>query len=346
MFKLIWVCIRYFWCSGRVFGVLIFHASAWCDCFLRKHGKHLQQLRQPRSQGDPGNEAAVAYWSFDNHVSRRTSSAFRSEADSSKSRLSTMHRSTFAQLFCLIWPVLASGLVYECNFDGTKLKEGTQQNFSSSSVPLEFVKQLPPLRTQSHSCIVTTDGKDRFLQVKAKTYGKTNGEIVFNFRAHRILDLQLKYLYPDQTYTNRKWNFRYHTAKSALVLFEYNRSAYFIYKILIVASCMVHFNFDRSLWSKSTGNWSGNLLFFKGTAPNFIHKHVVFIIYPNNVTTEGDHWWYVIKGLVMSWSIWNFNFLYVCVLKSRKSFAFVHQVRSRALRERRCVTLPQLKSVP
>ncbi|KAJ7365340.1 hypothetical protein OS493_005445 [Desmophyllum pertusum] len=137
----------------------------------------MMRLFSQKTRETFGNEVAVAYWSFDNHVSRRTSSALRSEADSSKSRLSTMHRSTFAQLFCLIWPVLAAGLVYECNFDGTKLKEGTQQNFSSSSVPMAFIKQLPPLRTQSHSCIVTTNGKDSFLQVKAKTYGKINDAV-------------------------------------------------------------------------------------------------------------------------------------------------------------------------
>ena len=89
-----------------------------------------------------------------------------------------MLRSCFAQLLCFIWPVLVAGLVYECNFDGTKQKGGGEQNLSSSIAPVAFVGRLPPFRTLSHSCMVTTDGKESFLHVKAKTYGETHGKSV------------------------------------------------------------------------------------------------------------------------------------------------------------------------
>lgn len=91
---------------------------------------------------------------------------------------STMLRLAFAQLLCLIWSVLCTGLVYECNFDGTKLEDGLEQNLSSSIPPLTFARQLPLSRALSHSCIVRTDGKESFLHVKAKTYGATRGKLV------------------------------------------------------------------------------------------------------------------------------------------------------------------------
>ena len=108
-----------------------------------------------------------------------------------------MNRSAFSRLLCFIWPVLAAGLVYECNFDGTKLKQGLEQNLSSPSAPLAFIRELPPFRTVSHSCIVTTNGKESFLHVKAKTYGETRGKsscIPSQTCTCRILDL-----YADQT---------------------------------------------------------------------------------------------------------------------------------------------------
>ena len=89
----------------------------------------------------------------------------------------TMPRLAFTQLLCLIWSVLCTGLVYECNFDGLKLK-GVEQNLSSSIVPLTFTRQLPLSRVLSHSCIIRTDRKESFLHVKAKTYGETRGKYV------------------------------------------------------------------------------------------------------------------------------------------------------------------------
>ena len=91
-----------------------------------------------------------------------------------------MLRPLFAQLVCLIYPVLTAALVHECYFDGEKTKAGTQQNLSSIT-PLAFSKTLPPFRTLSHSCIVTTDQKDSFLYVKGKTYEETSGRKAFNF---------------------------------------------------------------------------------------------------------------------------------------------------------------------
>lgn len=82
-----------------------------------------------------------------------------------------MFRSAFVQFCCLVWPLLASGLVYECNFDGTRLNEQPQRNLSSSTSQLEFIKQLPPTRTVSHSCIVTTGQRESLLRVKAKAFG-------------------------------------------------------------------------------------------------------------------------------------------------------------------------------
>ena len=82
-----------------------------------------------------------------------------------------MFRSAFVQFYCLVWPLLASGLVYECNFDGTRLNEQPQRNLSSSTSQLEFIKQLPPSRTVSHSCIVTTGQRESLLRVKAKAFG-------------------------------------------------------------------------------------------------------------------------------------------------------------------------------
>ena len=78
----------------------------------------------------------------------------------------------------LIWSVLCTGLVYECNFDGTKLKDGLEQNLSSSITPLTFARQLPLSRTLSHSCVIKTESKESFLHVKAKTYGATRGKLV------------------------------------------------------------------------------------------------------------------------------------------------------------------------
>ena len=91
---------------------------------------------------------------------------------------SAMLRLVFSQLLCLIWSVLCTGLVYECNFDGLKLKEGLKQNLPSSIAPLTFVRQLPLSRALSHSCIVRTDRKESFLHVKAKTHGETRGKLV------------------------------------------------------------------------------------------------------------------------------------------------------------------------
>lgn len=88
-----------------------------------------------------------------------------------------MLRLAFTQLLCLIWSVLCTGLVYECNFDGLKLKEGLEQNLSSSIALLTFARQLPLSRALSHSCIVRTDRKESFLHVKAKTYGETRGAL-------------------------------------------------------------------------------------------------------------------------------------------------------------------------
>ena len=85
-----------------------------------------------------------------------------------------MLRLAFTQLLCLTWSVLCTGLVYECNFDG--LKDGQEQNLSSSITPLTFARQLPLSRTLSHSCVVKTDRKESFLHVKAKTYGATRGK--------------------------------------------------------------------------------------------------------------------------------------------------------------------------
>ena len=119
-----------------------------------------------------------------------------------------MLRLVFSQLLCLIWSVLCSGLVYECNFDGLKLKEGLKQNLSSSIAPLTFVRQLPLSRALSHSCIVKTDRKESFLHVKAKTHGETRGKLVC-LPFHTDLQCCLLLLY-DRTrgiyyHANRKW---------------------------------------------------------------------------------------------------------------------------------------------
>ena len=90
-----------------------------------------------------------------------------------------MLRLAFTQLLCsVVFSVLCTGLVYECNFEGLKLKEGLGQNLSSSIAPLTFARQLPLSRALSHSCIVRTDTKESFLHVKAKTYGETRGKLV------------------------------------------------------------------------------------------------------------------------------------------------------------------------
>ena len=93
-----------------------------------------------------------------------------------------MLRPAFVHLFWLSWPLLASSLVYKCNFDGrVNLKEQPKHNLSSSKLtePLAFVKTLPPSRDVSHSCIVTTGERDSLLRVKAKAFGETSGKVVF-----------------------------------------------------------------------------------------------------------------------------------------------------------------------
>ena len=102
-----------------------------------------------------------------------------------------MLRLAFTQLLFLIWSVLCTGLVYECNFDGTKMKEGLEQNLSPSITPLTFARQLPLSRALSHSCIVRTDRKESFLHVKAKTYGATRGKLVCISFHKRMLLMRL-----------------------------------------------------------------------------------------------------------------------------------------------------------
>lgn len=90
-----------------------------------------------------------------------------------------MLRPPFVHLFCLSWPLLASSLVYKCNFDGVNLKEQPKHNLSWSTEPLAFAKTLPPSRDVSHSCIVTTGERDSLLRVKAKAFGEISGKVVF-----------------------------------------------------------------------------------------------------------------------------------------------------------------------
>ena len=90
-----------------------------------------------------------------------------------------MLRSAFGQLITLIWPLLTSGLLYKCNFDGELLTERTQYNLTTPFESLAFSRELPSSRAVSHSCIVTTDESESFLRVKASAFGETNGKGMF-----------------------------------------------------------------------------------------------------------------------------------------------------------------------
>ncbi|RMX53388.1 hypothetical protein pdam_00014256 [Pocillopora damicornis] len=82
-------------------------------------------------------------------------------------------------LMSFLWTISTAGLVNECNFDGEVTKAAALQNLSfiSSSSSVMFSRTLPSTRTSSHSCIVTTEDKDSFLYVKAKTSGEKNGTL-------------------------------------------------------------------------------------------------------------------------------------------------------------------------
>ena len=90
-----------------------------------------------------------------------------------------MLRSAFGQLLPFIWPLLTSGLVYKCNFDGELLKERTGYSLTSPFESLAFSRALPLSRAVSHSCTVKTGENESFLRVKARAFGGTNGKDMF-----------------------------------------------------------------------------------------------------------------------------------------------------------------------
>lgn len=100
-------------------------------------------------------------------------------------------------LMSFLWTISTAGLVNECNFDGVVTKAAALQNLSfiSSSSSVMFSRTLPSTRTSSHSCIVTTEDKDSFLYVKAKTSGEKNGKIERLFIADKHV-----YRYMDRSY--------------------------------------------------------------------------------------------------------------------------------------------------
>lgn len=100
-------------------------------------------------------------------------------------------------LMSFLWTISTAELVNECNFDGEVTKAAALQNLSfiSSSSSVMFSRTLPSTRTSSHSCIVTTEDKDSFLYVKAKTSGEKNGKIERLFIADKHL-----YIYMDRSY--------------------------------------------------------------------------------------------------------------------------------------------------
>ena len=94
-------------------------------------------------------------------------------------------------LMSFLWTLSTAGLVNECNFDGEVTKAAALQNLSfiSSSSSVMFSRTLPSTRTSSHSCIVTTEDKDSFLYVKAKTSGEKNGKIERLFIAETCIHI-------------------------------------------------------------------------------------------------------------------------------------------------------------
>ncbi|XP_067031737.1 uncharacterized protein [Acropora muricata] len=103
-------------------------------------------------------------------------------------------------IIVLITTPLTSGLVYQCNFQDPSLAYGEHRNVQM----LSFTRQLPASRTSSHYCVVTTDTNDSFFQVKARTFGQSNGSLhvaIFDSRDSTIGHLDISANGPEETVT-------------------------------------------------------------------------------------------------------------------------------------------------
>lgn len=82
-----------------------------------------------------------------------------------------MHRFGLIRWIFFIYAPLTSGLVYQCNFQGSSHE-------SLQAVPTHsFTQQLPSSRGYSHFCTVTTDKSYSFLRLKVRAFGQPNGSL-------------------------------------------------------------------------------------------------------------------------------------------------------------------------
>ncbi|XP_015779487.1 PREDICTED: uncharacterized protein LOC107357363 [Acropora digitifera] len=106
----------------------------------------------------------------------------------------------FGLVIVLITTPLTSGLVYHCNFQDPSLTYAEHRNVQT----LSFTQQLPASRNSSHYCVITTDKNDNLLQVKARTFGQSNGSLhvaIFDSRDSSIGHLDISANGPEETVT-------------------------------------------------------------------------------------------------------------------------------------------------
>lgn len=106
----------------------------------------------------------------------------------------------FGLVIVLITTPLTSSLVYHCNFQDPSLTYAEHRNVQT----LSFTQQLPASRNSSHYCVVTTDKNDNLLQVKARTFGQSNGSLhvaIFDSRDSSIGHLDISANRPEETVT-------------------------------------------------------------------------------------------------------------------------------------------------